>query len=78
MKKLREKQRRLTYKGEVRFRVIDNKRVELLPPAMTLEATFASVKPKRRPLDFKKMRDTAIDKHVGNVARKQFFAQLLY
>ncbi len=56
--------------GEVRFRIIDNKRVELLPPAMTLEATYASVKPRRRPLDFKKMRDSAIAEHVNKVAMK--------
>ncbi len=51
-------------RGEVRFRITEKQKVELLPPAMTLEATFGSVKPKSRPLDLKKMRDTAVEEHV--------------
>lgn len=56
-------------RGEVRFRITD-KKVELLPPTMTLEQTFGSVKPKSRPLDFKKMRNTAIEQHVQKTVSK--------
>ena len=56
-------------RGKVTFRVIAGKKVELLP-TLTLAATFASVRPKRRPLDFKKMRDEAIEEHVQKVIRK--------
>ncbi len=56
-------------RGEVRFRIAGDK-VELLPPAMTLEATFGSVKPKQRPLDFKKMREIAIEDHVQTIVNK--------
>ena len=48
-------------RGEVRFRVTEGKKVELLPPTMTLETAFGSVKPKSRPLDLKRLRDSAID-----------------
>ena len=57
-------------RGEVRFRITGQKKVELLPPTMTLEATFGSVKPKSRPLDFKKMRNTAIEEHVQKTVAK--------
>lgn len=56
-------------RGRVTFRVISGKRVELRP-TLSLAATFASVRPKRRPLDFKKMRDGAIEEHVQKVIRK--------
>lgn len=51
----------------VRFRVVQGNTVLMLPPPMTLEETFGSVKPKQRPLDFKKLRDTAIEEHVEKV-----------
>jgi bifunctional DNA-binding transcriptional regulator/antitoxin component of YhaV-PrlF toxin-antitoxin module len=57
-------------RGEIRFRISDGDKIELLPPAMTLEATFGSVKPKNRPLDFKRMRDSAIDDHVQKTTSK--------
>ncbi|MCL4488796.1 MAG: AbrB/MazE/SpoVT family DNA-binding domain-containing protein [Chloroflexi bacterium] len=50
-------------RGEVRFR-ITGKKVELLPPTMTLEETFASVKPKNRPVNFKRLRDAAVEEQV--------------
>ncbi len=56
-------------RGKVTFRVIGGKRVELRP-TLSLAATFASVRPKRRPLDFKKMRDEAVEEHVQKVVRK--------
>lgn len=56
-------------RGKVTFRVIGGKRVELRP-TLSLAATFASVRPKRRPLDFKKMRDEAIEEHVHKVVQK--------
>ena len=43
-------------RDRVTFRVVQGKRVELLP-TLTLEGTFASVRPKTRPLDFKKLRE---------------------
>ena len=62
-------------RGVVRFRIKD-KRVELLPPTMTLEATFSSVKPKRRPLDFDKIRESAVEekvlKTVANMKRQPY------
>lgn len=51
-------------RGRVTFRVIEGKRVELLPPSMTLESTFGSVKARTRRLDFKKVRDEAIEAKV--------------
>ncbi len=57
-------------RGEVRFRITDKNKVELLPPTMTLESTFGSVTPKRRPVDFKEMRDTAIEEHVRKTVSK--------
>ncbi len=56
-------------RGKVTFRVIAGKRVELLP-TLTLASTFASVRPKRRPLDFRKMRDEAIEAHVQKVVKQ--------
>jgi len=50
-------------RGEVRFRVVDDK-VELLPPAMTFEETFGSVNSGKQPLDFQKAREIAIEDHV--------------
>jgi AbrB family looped-hinge helix DNA binding protein len=55
--------------GKVTFRVIAGKRVELLP-TLTLAATFASVRPKRRPLDFKRMRAEAIEQHAHKAVRR--------
>ncbi len=48
---------------EVRFKVVEV-RVELLPPAMTLESAFGSVTPISRPEDFQQLRDQAIAGHV--------------
>ncbi len=56
-------------RGKVTFRVIGGKKVELRP-TLSLAATFASVRPKRRPLDFKQMRDEAVEEHVQKVIRK--------
>ncbi len=70
VKKSRGSRRRLDRKREAKFPVIGKKRVQPLPSPMTLEATFASVKPRHRPLDFKKVRDCAIEEHVGKVTRK--------
>ena len=53
-------------RGEVRFRISGDK-VELLPPALTFEETFGSVKKGTQPLDFKKMREVAIEDHVQAV-----------
>lgn len=50
-------------RGEVHFLVHKNK-VGLLPPAMTFEQTFGSVPHGPHPLDFKQMRDLAIEAHV--------------
>ncbi len=57
-------------RGAVRFRITDKRKVELLPPSMTLEQTFGSVKTRNRPLDFKKMRDEAIEAHAQKAASK--------
>src|SRR5438105_4244208 len=46
-------------KGEIRFRVNDGK-VELLPAVTTFDQTFASVKVKKRSLDFDQLRDDAL------------------
>ena len=56
-------------RGEVRFRIHDDI-VELLPPAMTFEETFGSVKVGKQPLDFKKVREIAIEDHVQKVVHK--------
>ncbi len=55
--------------SEVRFVVVDKSRVELLPPPMTLEQAFASVKPTRKPEDFKEIRDRAIKEHIAPITR---------
>lgn len=55
----------LESRGEVLFRVIEGRRVELLPAAMTLAAAFGSVTPQRRPEDLQTLRDVAIDEHVA-------------
>ncbi len=52
-------------RDRVTFRVVKGRKVELIP-TMTLEETFASVRPKTRPLDFKQLRESAI----GEKARK--------
>ncbi len=57
-------------RGEVRFRITDKKKVELVPPTMTLEETFGSVKPRSLPLDLKKLRDSAIEEHVQRAISK--------
>ena len=51
-------------RDKVTFRIVDGTRVELLPPTMTLESAFGSVKPISRPENFKHLRDTAIGEHV--------------
>src|SRR5262245_51490599 len=56
-------------RGEVCFRVHDHK-VELSSPAMTFEQTLGSVPCVSQPLDFKKMRDIAIEEHVQRVVVK--------
>jgi AbrB family looped-hinge helix DNA binding protein len=56
-------------RGKVTFRVTGGKRVELRP-TLSLAATFASVRPKRRPLDFKKMRDEAVEAHVQRAVQR--------
>lgn len=54
-------------RGQVRFRVVGKKRVELLPPAMTLEEAFGSVKPLKNPEDFKELREKAKAERVRKV-----------
>ncbi|MBI5880339.1 MAG: AbrB family transcriptional regulator [Chloroflexi bacterium] len=54
----------LNVRDKVRFRVVDGLRVELLPPPMTLEKAFGSVKPRQRPENFKRLRDTAVEEHI--------------
>lgn len=60
-----EIRRRLKVKpgDRIAFRVI-NGRVELAPPTMTLESAFGSVKPRKRPENFKELRDIAIEEKV--------------
>jgi bifunctional DNA-binding transcriptional regulator/antitoxin component of YhaV-PrlF toxin-antitoxin module len=58
-------------KDNVTFRIVDGKRVELLPPAMTFDSAFGSVKPLKRPASFKHLRDTAIEEHVRNSSSKR-------
>lgn len=41
-----------------------------LPPVMSLEEAFGSVKPISRPEDFKVLRDTAIEEHVQKQAEE--------
>ena len=41
--------------------------VELEPVAMTLEDTFASVAPRKRPEDFAALRDAVVEEHVESV-----------
>lgn len=54
-------------RGQVRFRILDKKRVELLPPPLTLEESFASVKPLKKPLDFKEMRNIVREERAQKV-----------
>ena len=54
-------------RGEITFRVIEGKRVELLPPTMILATAFGSVRPRQRPEDFKELRDMPIEENVGSV-----------
>ena len=58
-------------KDKVTFRIVDGNRVELLPPAMTFESAFGSVKPLKRPASLKHLRDTAIEEHVRKSAGKR-------
>ena len=51
---------------KVLFRVTEGK-VEIQPVAMTLENTFGAVTPRKRPEDFKKLRDAAIEEHTQKV-----------
>ncbi len=51
------------------FRVMDG-RVELQPTKMSLEATFGAVTPRKRPEDFKELRDVAIEEHVQHLSKK--------
>lgn len=60
---------RIKPRGRVTLRVISGKKVERRAP-LSLAATFASVRPKRRPLDFKPTRDEAVDEPVQKVIRK--------
>lgn len=55
----------------VTFR-IENGHVELQPATkiMTLEATFGSITPRKRPEDFKELRDIAIEEHVQRTIEK--------
>ena len=58
-------------KDKVTFRIVDGKRVELLPPTMTLESAFGSVLPRSKPENFKHLRDTAIEEHVRKTTSKR-------
>ncbi len=58
-------------RARVRFRVVDGKHVELLPPPMTLKEAFGSVKPLRRPVGLKRMRNIAIEEHLQNARKKR-------
>jgi len=58
-------------KDKVTFRIVNDKRVKILPPAMTLESAFGSVKPLKRPENLKHLRDTAIEEHVRNSSSKR-------
>jgi AbrB family looped-hinge helix DNA binding protein len=51
---------------KVVFRVTED-RVELHHGATTLEDTFGAVSPLRRPEDFSRLRDIAIDEHTQRV-----------
>ncbi len=64
-----EIRRRLGVKphDQIAFRVTGN-RVELQPAIMTLESTFGAVKSRKRPEDFKELRDAAIEEHARKVA----------
>ena len=55
--------------GKVTFRVVGD-RVELLPPTMTLESAFGSVQPRKRPENFKKLRDAALEARASKAVRK--------
>lgn len=57
-------------RGMVTFRIVEGKRVELSPPSMTLKDTFGSVKSKQHPLNFKELRDSAIDEQVRKTLKK--------
>lgn len=45
--------------SQIRFRIVDKKRVELLPPPMTLEESYGYVKPVKQPLRWKEIRAIA-------------------
>ena len=44
--------------------------LENLPPTLSLEETFGSVKPINRPEDFAALREAAIEDHVQQVVKK--------
>lgn len=52
---------------KVMFQVVDG-RVELRPVTMTLRSAFGAVKPRKRPENFKELRDIAIEEHIQKVA----------
>jgi AbrB family looped-hinge helix DNA binding protein len=54
-------------RGEIVFRVTEDKRVELVPPTMTLATAFGSVRPRQRPEDFEELRHIAVDEHVDKL-----------
>lgn len=56
---------RLEPHDKVAFRVSDG--IVTIEPTMTLEETFGSVRPHRRPENFQELRDTAIEEHVAHV-----------
>jgi bifunctional DNA-binding transcriptional regulator/antitoxin component of YhaV-PrlF toxin-antitoxin module len=61
----------LTLRDKVRFRVVDDKHVQLLPPPMTLEQAYGSVKPLRRRLSLKRIREIAIEDHIEGARKRR-------
>lgn len=49
---------------------IDNNQVKLVPAKFTLESAYGSVKPFRRPEDFKEISRAAKEDHVKKAMRK--------
>ncbi len=56
-------------RGRVTFRIVAGRKVELLSP-MTLESAFGSVPPRKRPENFKELRDVAMREHARKVVRE--------
>ncbi|MFN8489867.1 MAG: AbrB/MazE/SpoVT family DNA-binding domain-containing protein [Caldilineaceae bacterium] len=54
---------------QIRFRIVEGK-VEIEPIAMTLEETFASVKPLQRPENFAELRAIAQEERAQRVLQK--------